>query len=124
MIFPTVTTSAGTSYDEGECGSDASDREPQTRKGGKRGPEAHYSAELDHRRVRWHAEIRVESPVDRYQGTGSRGKEQVECGTLNGVSDVDCCVDCRNSGGASGDGSVLETQNAVKSSENGFCRCP
>ena len=40
MIFPTVTTSAGTSYDEGECGSDASDREPQTRKGGRERREA------------------------------------------------------------------------------------
>ena len=44
-------------------------------------------------------------------------------GLVIGVSDVDCCVDCRNSGGVSGDGSVLETQDAVKNSENGFCRC-
>ncbi|MGB1593502.1 MAG: hypothetical protein ACPIOQ_12175, partial [Promethearchaeia archaeon] len=35
-----MTTSAGTSYDEGDCGSDASDREPQTRKGGRERREA------------------------------------------------------------------------------------
>ena len=48
------------------------------------------------------------------------GAEEFVCGRTRSV---DCCGDCRNSGGVSGAGLVVETQNAVKISENGFCRC-